>query len=124
MECTILTSKAEWSCRVSIRAENASAVPYSPLLRNKGDVEIWIRRAQAEVLCPHLPRDHFRNRSREEIKELTDRSKHAEVREISTDKVVIDIEDPDGADLAFVDLPGTIAFACADGACMTDSRGC
>ncbi|KAI9066938.1 hypothetical protein FKP32DRAFT_1703275 [Trametes sanguinea] len=112
MECTILTSGSTWSCRVSLRCfvggEDQGTAGFSPQLLHPDDVELWIRRAQAAVLCPHIPVESIRNRSRSELKELTDTSKDAAVLKFTRDVVVVDIEDPNGADLSFVDLPGLV----------------
>ncbi|KAI8976327.1 P-loop containing nucleoside triphosphate hydrolase protein [Trametes punicea] len=112
MECTILTSGSAWSCRVSLRrvsdGEDRGTADFSPKLLYREDVELWIRRAQAAVLCPHIPLESIRNRSRDELKDVTDTSKDAAVLKFTRDVVVIDIEDPQGADLSFVDLPGLV----------------
>lgn len=114
MECTIKSSGvSRWSCTVSTREENGATTPFSPVLINKADVELWIRRAQAAMLCPNLPSVTFERKDRDEIKEITDTKKHPEVLTVTANKVVIDIDDPDGANLAFVDLPG-MSRLCAD----------
>ncbi|OSD02217.1 hypothetical protein PYCCODRAFT_1467882 [Trametes coccinea BRFM310] len=112
MECTILTSGSTWSCKVSLRrfigGEDQGTAGFSPQLLHSDDVELWIRRAQAAILCPHISVETIRNRTRSELKELTDTSKDPAVLKFTRDVVVIDIEDPNGADLSFVDLPGLV----------------
>ena len=72
MECTILSAE-KWSCQISLRTgKGTSDKLYSPVLGPKDDVELWIRRAQATVLCPHLPDDTFKGMGREDIKANTD----------------------------------------------------
>ena len=107
MECTILSAE-QWSCKISLRAGKSTAdQQYSPPLGPMDDVELWIRRAQATVLCPHLPDDTFKEMGREEIKAKTNSDADPNVFTVTKSVVVIDIEDPSGADLSFVDLPGT-----------------
>ena len=107
MECTILSAE-KWTCQISLRTGKGTADKlYSPVLGPKDDVELWIRRAQATVLCPHLPDDTFKGMGREDIKASTDSERDPSVLTVSKGIVVIDIEDPSGADLSFVDLPGT-----------------
>ncbi|RDX42100.1 hypothetical protein OH76DRAFT_1448839 [Lentinus brumalis] len=109
MECNISTDAPQWSCTVSLRREGPSREElFSPELRNKNEVELWIRRAQAAVLCPHLPGDTFKTICREDIKALTDTESGPEVLPFTKSKVVINIYDPEGTDLSFVDLPGLI----------------
>ncbi len=110
MECNISTDSLQWSCTVSLRREGPSREElFSPELRNKNEVELWIRRAQAAVLCPHLPGDTFKTICQEDIKALTDTESGPEVLPFTKSKVVINIYDPEGTDLSFVDLPGEFA---------------
>ena len=70
MECTIASSPG-WSCLVSTRAEGSNDVPYSPQLTSKDEVDVWIGRAQAALLCPHLSRDTFKIMDADQIKDTT-----------------------------------------------------
>ncbi|KAI0707439.1 P-loop containing nucleoside triphosphate hydrolase protein [Cerioporus squamosus] len=109
MECNISTDAQQWSCTVSLRRDGPTGdEPFSPELKDKNEVELWIRRAQATVLCPHLPGNTFMAKSREEIKTLTETDSQTEVLPFTKSKVVININDPEGTDLSFVDLPGLI----------------
>lgn len=116
MECTILASSSTWSCAISLRivgdTQNGapSVVPFSPVITDRNQVEVWIRAAQAAVLCPHLPRETFKGKSREELKILTNPDHDPNVLAFTKNVVIIDICDPRGADLSFVDLPGTFAL--------------
>ena len=105
MECTLLTSSDKWSCSISLRGDGINAA-FSPEITTKADVELWIRRAQAAVLCPHLSRDRFKSMSRETIKQDSDHTTDPEVKRFSNTVVEVKILDPDGTDLVFVDLPG------------------
>ena len=107
MECTIVSSPS-WSCLVSTRAEGSNDVPYSPQLTSKDEVDVWIRRALAALLCPHLSCDTFKTMDADQIKDATDPLKDGDVLTVTKDIVVIYIEDPSGADLSFVDLPGRL----------------
>ncbi|KAM5542532.1 hypothetical protein V8D89_003991 [Ganoderma adspersum] len=110
MECTLLTSSEQWSCSISLRGDGFNAA-FSPELTSKDVVELWIRRAQAAVLCPHLDRDRLKGMSREEIRRATDHTVDPEVKRFSSTVVEVKILDPDGTDLVFVDLPGLIPNA-------------
>ena len=113
MECTILTTEFKWSCSISLRVVEdgregePNLYPFSPKLTTPGDVELWIRRAQAAVLCPHLSRASFTSMSYDDLKAIADHTSDPAVLKFTQSVVVIDIEDPRGADLSFVDLPGT-----------------
>ncbi len=109
MECTILTSSTDWSCTISLRGAGINTA-FSPVLTSKDVVELWIRRAQAAVLCPHLDRKIFETMSREQIKQATDCTIDADVKRFSNTVVEVKILDPNGTDLVFVDLPGAYAF--------------
>lgn len=82
--------------------------PFGERITDKGDVEISIRRAQAAILSPHRPPDAFLNKTYDELKEMLEQD--TRTRSFSKDVVVVDIEDPDGTDLLFVDLPGGHRF--------------
>jgi hypothetical protein len=50
--------------------ESSRNVTFGPLLTDKADVEIWLRRAQAAVLSPHLEPRYFYSRSKEELQDM------------------------------------------------------
>ncbi|KZT03107.1 uncharacterized protein LAESUDRAFT_705284 [Laetiporus sulphureus 93-53] len=118
MECTILTTQAEWSCQISLKTniyKKGTEIPrtskkmtFSPCLtaNDKDKVEIWLRRAQAAILSPHSSYEMFKSMDYEQLKALT--KSDTEMLKFSRDAVVVDIEDPDGTDLSFIDLPGLI----------------
>lgn len=112
MRCTVSTEGAEWSCTISVQdAPDGSgsiivAQPFSPKLTSRSDVELWIRRAQAALLSPHVPRESFRDRSASELKAVV--ANDPAVLPFSNGVVSIDICDPKGTELAFVDLPGSL----------------
>ncbi|KAI0925406.1 hypothetical protein AcV7_005662 [Taiwanofungus camphoratus] len=120
MECSIMTSSDPWTCQISLRlikpdphgnnsSEQSKETPFSPLLSSKGDVEIWLRRAQAAILSPHKPQESFRTMHYQELRDLI--KSDTNMLKFSRNVVVVDIQDPDGTDLSFVDLPGLIQNA-------------
>ncbi|EJF59398.1 hypothetical protein DICSQDRAFT_148489 [Dichomitus squalens LYAD-421 SS1] len=104
-ECTITADSQEWSCTVTIRG---SSQEFSGIIHSKDQVELWIRRAQAAVLCPHISTDTFKTKNREELKDIADSSVDSNVLKFSKKAIEIRISDPEGSDLMFVDLPGLI----------------
>ncbi|CCL98368.1 uncharacterized protein FIBRA_00363 [Fibroporia radiculosa] len=106
MECTVLTNEDVWSCEISLGRAGKQHEQFSPKLMAKKEVEIWLRRAQAAILNPHLPPNHFKGMGYENLRShaTTDQ----QTLKFSKDAVVINIEDPEGTDLSFVDLPGLV----------------
>jgi len=108
----MFSSAETWSCAVSLRFdydENGrkllapNKVDFSSVIKDKNDVELWLRRAQAAILSPHLPPHSFRDKSAPEL--LAMKADPGTLK-FSKNVVCIDIEDPDTTDLSFVDLPG------------------
>ena len=104
-----MSSIAEsWSCTIEIRREYDSngarlriieREPFGPVIVNKSEVELWVRRAQAAVLNPNRSPSDFYEMSQDYLKELSD-------NRFSKNVVQINVHDPDATDLSFVDLPG------------------
>ena len=120
MECT-MTQADEWSCTISLRLEfNADGdpypmqetVPFGPKITDKEEVEIWIRRAQAAILSPHIQAADFHGMSKEDISQLqsTDHLGNG----FSKNTIHVDVRDPDVTGLSFVDLPGMLNFWITD----------
>jgi len=114
MECT-MTQAPEWSCTITLRLEyDANGDVYASqktelfgeTLRNKSDVEIWLRRAQAAILCPHMSSNEFHNKSKEDLEQLRKTDKR--MKEFSKNTIHVDVRDPDVTSLSFVDLPGRV----------------
>jgi hypothetical protein len=111
MECSMSRSTDSWSCTISLRFDydldgqhsHQPAIPFGPPLTSKGEVEIWLRRAQAAILSPHIRPDRFHELS---YRELRDTASDRRTLKFSKNVVVVDIQDPDATDLSFVDLPG------------------
>ncbi|PCH34569.1 nucleoside triphosphate hydrolase protein [Wolfiporia cocos MD-104 SS10] len=118
MECTIeASSDNTWSCQVSLRRSTRDLsgsleygttheLQFSPLLLSKNDVEIWLRRAQTAILSPHVSETTFKDMDYEQLKDHTESDPH--ILKFSKDIVVVDIQDPEGMALSFVDVPGLI----------------
>ncbi|KIJ68778.1 hypothetical protein HYDPIDRAFT_107023 [Hydnomerulius pinastri MD-312] len=109
------SSDGPWSCRISIRWEfddkgqlenSVSEVPFGDVIRNKEEVELALRRAQAAVLHPGTPATQFLGLSTEELRKVKSHS-----LPFSRNVVCIDLEGPDLTDLSFIDLPGIIQNA-------------
>ena len=112
-----MTQDNEWSCTISLRLEFDSngdpypmqdAVPFGPKLTNKNEVEIWLRRAQAALLSPHLQFADFHGKSKEDISQLQKADKL--VKGFSKNTIHVDVKDPDITGLSFVDLPGMLCL--------------
>lgn len=114
MECSMSRTTGAWTCTISLRFDydldgshsHQPAVPFGPPLKSKSEVEIWLRRAQAAILNPHLRSETFHKLGYQELRNAaTDRR----TLKFSKNVVVVDIQDPDATDLSFVDLPGELS---------------
>ncbi|KAL1689987.1 P-loop containing nucleoside triphosphate hydrolase protein [Schizophyllum commune] len=111
MECRLFSGATTWSCLISLRFDHDSkghrvdpvTEAYSPVLTDKADVELWIRRAQATILSPHRSKEFFKNKSADEIR-FEDPSR----LKFSKNAILVNLKDPGYTDMAFVDLPGLI----------------
>jgi vacuolar protein sorting-associated protein 1 len=111
------SSAVTWSCDISLRTDydadghlidlkSKPTVPFSPHITDKKDVEIWLRRAQAAILSPHVSSSQFMSKDIETLRDLA--TSDPQSLRFSKNVVVVDIKDPDAVDLSFVDLPGMI----------------
>lgn len=116
MECSLIStgSGEAWSCQITLRLDFDShgqprapprTISFGPLITNRTDVEIWLRRAQAAILSPHREAAEFHALNREDLRNLS--TVDPQTLKFSRNSVVVDISDPDVTDLLFVDLPGT-----------------
>jgi hypothetical protein len=73
-------------------------------MTDKDSMDIWLRRAQAAILSPHLPYQSFFSKSLEDLRSAmrTD----TRMLKFSKNTICLDIMDPDATVLSFVDLPG------------------
>lgn len=122
MEVNLMTKPGTWSCRISLRieydasgqrAEDTHIHTFGPELTQPDDVELYLRRAQAAVLNYYNDPNSveaYANKSKVEL-QGTHQPKMFGVAtpKFSKNTVVVDISQPDGADLSFVDLPGLLS---------------
>ncbi|KAK0439518.1 P-loop containing nucleoside triphosphate hydrolase protein [Desarmillaria tabescens] len=115
MECTMLSSSSTWSCTIYLHLKYAAdgselAIPekaqFGGVITNKDTVELWIRRAQAAILCRHRPKEDFINMNTEDLRNLA--KIDSQTLPFSKNIVQVELRDPDLTDLSFVDLPGII----------------
>jgi hypothetical protein len=101
-----------WSCVISLILEydkDGKPTPmerksFGPRIVDKNVVDIWLRRAQAAILSPHLSVDTLTSKTLEELKTM--RGVDPKMLKFSKNTIHVDIMDPDATDLSFVDLPG------------------
>ncbi|KAJ6459366.1 P-loop containing nucleoside triphosphate hydrolase protein [Mycena vitilis] len=114
MECTMSSSADTWSCRISLRLdynsdsskmETAVTYAFGSTITQQNAVELWLRRAQAAILSPHLPPEDFWGKTEHEL-----RNPPADPERLpfSKNAVLVLLCDPRITDLSFVDLPGLI----------------
>ena len=117
MEVSMSSSALEWSCTIHLRIQYdaygaelgaSNRTSFGPTLTDKGQVELWLRRAQAAILSPHQRPEAFYNKTAKEIQELL--KNDSDMLKFSKNVVSVDLKDPDATDLSFVDLPGEIKF--------------
>ncbi|PSR74397.1 hypothetical protein PHLCEN_2v9905 [Hermanssonia centrifuga] len=108
MECRLASSSESWSCQIYIRwefdvngiqEEQVEEISFGPILTDKEDVELALRRAQAAVLNPGIDQSNFLGRSESDLKQMKNQLK------FSRNAVCLDLSGPNLMDLAFVDLP-------------------
>ncbi|KAF7361538.1 hypothetical protein MSAN_01187400 [Mycena sanguinolenta] len=105
---------------VGAKAETTTKT-FGPTITDRGVVELWLRRAQAAILSPHIAPEDFYNKS---AQELRNPPPDAERLPFSKNAVLVYLSDPTitskkprskfitiaklSQDLSFVDLPGLI----------------
>lgn len=109
-----------WSCSIEISNEFSAdgrpldlpnTIPFGPpFIQNKGEVELWIRRAQAAILSPHRPPADFIRMSEAELK-LNAKADQSRILQFSKNVVQVNVNDPSATDLSFVDLPGNLILS-------------
>jgi vacuolar protein sorting-associated protein 1 len=109
MQCTLMRADGPWSCEINLHfAYDADGTAMTPPLsvafktvHHPKDVEIWLRRAQAAILCPAANPSEFHKKTAEELKRM-------QTLPFSPNTIELLVRDPDGSDLCFVDLPGEL----------------
>ena len=109
------SSATSWSCQIALSISvdhggndiwTSEITPFGPLIEDKGLEEIWLRRAQAALLSPHLPTEEFHNKTVAELREMT--RTDLNMLPFTGNVVKIEVKDPTLTDLSFIDLPGMI----------------
>ncbi|KAJ7609630.1 P-loop containing nucleoside triphosphate hydrolase protein [Roridomyces roridus] len=114
MECTMSGESDSWSCQISLRFDykqdgSKYATPethaFGSILTDKTAVELWLRRAQAAILHPHIQYQNFYTKTEDRLK-----NPPADDRRLSFSKnaILVELRDSTLTDLGFVDLPGLI----------------
>ncbi|KAK0476320.1 P-loop containing nucleoside triphosphate hydrolase protein [Armillaria novae-zelandiae] len=115
MECTMLSSSSTWSCTIYLNVKYGSdgselvtsnKIQFGPVITDKDAVEVWIRRAQAAILCQHRPKEDFMSMGTADLRNLATRD--SQMLSFSRNIVQVELRDPDLTDLSFIDLPGII----------------
>ena len=105
------TASESWSCNISLcrnkvdlHGVTTDRKAFGETITDKGEIELWIRRAQAAILSTRDDPDEFLSMSIEELRDAirTDR----DMLPFCDDMVGVEVKDPDLTDLHFVDLPG------------------
>lgn len=107
MQCTLTRADGPWSCDINLRFAydangKARTSPISVAFKTVShpkEVEIWLRRAQAAILCPDTDPSEFYKKSAEDLKRI-------QTLPFSLNTIELLVRDPEGTDLCFVDLPG------------------
>jgi hypothetical protein len=113
MEISMSGDAGVWSCQIALRCSvdadgldlaTPERASFGPPIEDKESVELWLRRAQASILSPHMDRNEFHSKSAEELQDmmLTDQ----DVLPFSKNVIQVEIKDPGLTDLSFIDLPG------------------
>ena len=106
------SSANAWACSISLRFEyDSRGLPLSsprihafiPVLTNRNQFEISLRRAQAAILNPDIPHDAFLQKTAQELKDIPQSDSSLK---FSKNIISVDLEDPTATDILFVDLPG------------------
>ncbi|KAJ7102892.1 P-loop containing nucleoside triphosphate hydrolase protein [Mycena epipterygia] len=113
MECTMSSSSETWTCNISLRIDYNShgaktetvTHSFGSTITDKTSVELWLRRAQAAILSPHLPHQNFLTKTEHELRNPTPDTDRLQ---FSKNAVLVVLCDPTITDLSFVDLPGLI----------------
>lgn len=108
MECRLANSDEPWQCQILLRREtheDGHRAPskeecFGPLLYDKSELEVMIRRAQLAILNPGIPAKTF------ETLDVDSYTKPEKQLDFSSDVVCLDLCGPGLPDLSFIDLPG------------------
>lgn len=111
MECRMSSATTSWTCTISFRYNESSSNElqrFGPIIEDKNNVELWLRRAQAAILSVDTNKSRWETKTAQEIREAIQEGRG--IRQFTKDAIVVDIQDQDATDLSFVDLPGNGIF--------------
>ncbi|KAF9078197.1 P-loop containing nucleoside triphosphate hydrolase protein [Rhodocollybia butyracea] len=116
VELSMSSVADEWKCKISLRIEydpsgaqqgGSTNISFCTLSFNEKDnVDLWLRRAQASILCRERPVSDFQDMTLEELKRL--KPGEGSMLFFSMNVIEVHLEDPEATDLTFIDLPGLI----------------
>ena len=118
MEVNLTSKPGPWTCSISLRIEfdadgerspQTHVLPFGPDLTNPELVELSLRRAQVAILnyFNHaIPPESLVNKTKADLQNVYQRAA-GNMPKFTKNTIVVDISEENGADLSFVDLPGT-----------------
>ncbi|KAJ4473675.1 P-loop containing nucleoside triphosphate hydrolase protein [Lentinula aciculospora] len=120
VELSMNSFVGSWKCSISFRIKfdtmgneqgNSTPIEFCTLSSNddRANVDLWLRRAQASILCRDRPISDFQNMSLVELKRL--KPGQGTMLAFSKNVIEVSLEDPEATDLTFIDLPGLIQNA-------------
>jgi len=104
-----------WSCQITLRrsvdqnGNNLAAterVAFGPIITDKQSVELWLRRAQAAILSPHIQPEEFLEKNVEDLQDAMRIDRN--MLQFSKNVIQVEVKDTELTDLSFTDLPGMI----------------
>ncbi|KAJ4492602.1 P-loop containing nucleoside triphosphate hydrolase protein [Lentinula edodes] len=117
VEVSMISFVEEWKCMIKLRIEydpsgelqgNSTLIEFCTL-SSPANVDLWLRRAQASILCRERPISDFQIMSLNELKRL--KPGEGSMLAFSMNVIQVQLEDPEATDLTFIDLPGLIQNA-------------
>ncbi|KAJ3935180.1 MAG: hypothetical protein NXY57DRAFT_1101046 [Lentinula lateritia] len=113
VEVSMISFVKEWKCMIQLRIEydpSGGLQGNSTLIEfYRANVDLWLRRAQASILCRERPISDFQIMSLNELKRL--KPGEGSMLAFSMNVIQVQLEDPEATDLTFIDLPGLIQNA-------------
>lgn len=110
------SSDERWYCDITLRYEyddigirlgSPKTEVFCPRIQKKGEVDLWLRRAQMAMLSPHKPHQDFAQMSQDDLRYVS--GSDSRVRKFSRNTICVDIKDPEATNLSFLDLPGMLS---------------
>ncbi|KAF8825881.1 hypothetical protein HHX47_DHR6000635 [Lentinula edodes] len=114
VEVSMISFVEEWKCMIKLRIEydpsgelqgNSTLIEFCTLSPpDRANVDLWLRRAQASILCRERPISDFQIMSLNELKRL--KPGEGSMLAFSMNVIQVQLEDPEATDLTFIDHPG------------------